>query len=1038
MSPDLLTDQCLEDPAAGRAAWLRIADARIPGDLVQVLQSQFAVEAPRLADPDMALRNLSDFLVGARNPLSTSALFERDHEALPHLLQLLCTSQYLADLLVRDQECYDLIRMTEGQPVAREMLVEELVSEAVSLDDLAPVSAALRLAKQRETIRIAYGDIIRDQPVATVARQISFLADAIVEAALAFLLKQLDTKYGVPRRQNGERARFCVLALGKLGGVELNYSSDIDLIFLYDEEGQTDATRGISNREYFDRLSRDLIKLVGEATEQGQCYRVDLRLRPEGSQGPICDTLDSMLIYYDTKGRTWERQAYIKARPMAGEMSLGNELLKKLQPWIYRRYLSLADIVGIGSLKRRIERGASTGGDEHSNVKTGHGGIRDIEFVIQFLQLVNGGSNPEVRTGSTFEAIKRLEQTGCLTPQERTLLEENYDFLRKVEHRLQILFDLQTHTLPESDAELRKLAIRLGYSATPNCSALKSFQSDYRDRTEMNRRILDHLLHDAFGEDAASEPEVDLVNDPNPSDEQIAEVLGRYPFENVPAAYKNLMSLATEKIRFLSTRRCRHFLASIAPRLLSAIAVTPQPDATLVNLSRSSDSLGGKAALWELFSQDPPLLHLYVKLCASCPYLAEILTSNPGMIDELMDSLIVDRLPTLERLEESLAELTRGAEDLDPILHSFKHAHHLRVGVRDILGKDDIRETHASLANTAESCLRPIILQEYDTLAKKHGVPTIGELPENATNAMRKSLAGRVGEECSLVVLALGKLGGREPNYHSDLDLIFLYEADGQTVPQRRTRRDAATSNGHFFGELGQLIITVANRLGPYGRLYEVDAKLRPTGRNGILAMPIDALTDYFQAGGGQLWERQALCKARVIFGTAEAAQRARAVVSEVTYHPEWKAKQAAEIRDMRYRMEETASPRNLKRGRGGTVDIEFLVQMLQLQHGAGQPVIRATGTLDALDALETARLLSTDDTTFFSAAYRLLRNVEARIRLMNSAGRHEFPTEEVDQKKLAFLMGYPDPTDLEQEVSDTQAETRLRFDRLFDIAEKG
>lgn len=396
MNPDLLADQCLEDPVAGEAAWQRIADAHVPSDLVQVLQTQFAAEASRLADPDMALRNLSDFLVAARNPLSTSALFERDQQALSHLLQLLCTSQYLADMLVRDQECYDLIRMTEGQPVAREMLVDELVSEAVSLDDPAQVSAALRLAKQRETIRIAYGDIIRDQPVATVARQISFLADAIVEAALAFLLKRFDDKHGTPRRSDGGRARFCVLALGKLGGVELNYSSDIDLILLYDEDGQTDAARATSNREYFDRLSRDLVKLVGEATEHGQCYRVDLRLRPEGSQGPICDTLDSMLVYYDTKGRTWERQAYIKARPMAGAMSLGNELLTKLQPWIYRRYLSLADIVGIGSLKRRIERGATTDGDELTNVKTGHGGIRDIEFVIQFLQLVNGGSIPEV------------------------------------------------------------------------------------------------------------------------------------------------------------------------------------------------------------------------------------------------------------------------------------------------------------------------------------------------------------------------------------------------------------------------------------------------------------------------------------------------------------------------------------------------------------------------------------------------------------------------------------------------------------------
>ena len=240
-----------------------------------------------------------------------------------------------------------------------------------------------------------------------------------------------------------------MLGLGKLGGVELNYSSDIDLIFLYEEDGQTDARRTVSNHEYFERLAKELIRLLTEPTDLGTAYRVDLRLRPEGSRGPLTLSFENTLSYYDVKGRTWERQAFVKARPIAGDLDLGRDLLARLEPWIYRKYLSLADITGIKSLKRRIEQRVEREGGDLRNVKTGQGGIRDIEFVIQFLQLLNGGALPEVRTGNTLDAIARLEQAGCLTPDERAKLEDNYSMLRKLEHRLQIMFDLKTHLLPE-------------------------------------------------------------------------------------------------------------------------------------------------------------------------------------------------------------------------------------------------------------------------------------------------------------------------------------------------------------------------------------------------------------------------------------------------------------------------------------------------------------------------------------------------------------------------------------------------------------
>jgi glutamate-ammonia-ligase adenylyltransferase len=782
-------------------------------------------------------------------------------------------------------------------------------------------------------------------------------------------------------------------------------------------------------------LARETIRLLTEATELGFAYRVDMRLRPDGQQGPLCTRIDHALAYYDTRGRTWERQAYVKARAIAGEIELGKQYLNQLKPWIYRRYLSRADIAGIKSLKRRIEKSAEDAGVATRNVKTGRGGIRDIEFVIQFLQLLNGGADSRLRTGNTLIAIERLEEAGLLTHQERTILADNYAFLRKVEHRLQLMFDLQTHELPESDMEIMKLARRLDYPATP--SPLAAFRKDYADRTAVNRKILDHLLHDAFSEDGKTEAEIDLVNDPDPEPELVERVLGPYGFRDVRAAYDNLMSLARESIPFLSTRRCRLFLASIAPNLLAAVARTPDPDATLVSLSRVSDSLGGKAALWELFSANRATLDLYVRLCAACPYLAGILTSNPGMIDELMDSLLVEKLPDLARLEASLRELTRGAaEDLEPILRSFKSAQHLRVGVRDIVGKDDIRDTQAALADVAEACVKEIAAAETVKLTEKLGQPTIGKLPEDGVEretAIWMPEAVRVGGDCELIILALGKLGGREPNYHSDLDLVFLYEADGQTVARRG--RSGTTSNSHFFSELGQRIIKAASRFGPAGRLYEVDPRLRPTGRSGALAMPLPVFVRYFRTGEGQLWERLALCKARVIVGAPGASERAMAAVADSVYCRPWRREDAGEILEMRRRLEESASRQNLKRGAGGTMDVEFIVGMLQLKHGHELPELRVPGTLDGLGAMEVIGRMDFGDAAFLAQSYRFQRSIEARIRLMDAAGRHEFPDDPRERAKLAYLLGYADADKLAREVEDTRRETRERFNKIFAAA---
>ncbi len=1060
---DWLVRLGIVDTQRGHANLLGMARAGVTLDLLADVFDQIERALPGCADTDMALNNLERFVRAARNPIGLGALFERDPRILPTLLQIFAASQYLSDLLATDPESLDLLRLSEGQESSRQSMIDELTAEIFALEHETAVMRALRRFKRRETLRIAYGDIIREQSLRAVTMQISFLADAVLEAALQAARRKYHTQRGVPRRPDGRPARFVVLALGKLGGLELNYSSDIDLIFLCDGEGTTDGPRPIPNIEFFGLVARELVRMLTEKTELGSVYRVDMRLRPEGSRGPMVMDAGNALAYYDTRGRTWERQAYIKARPAAGELALGREFLDALTPWVFRRYLSHADISGVKALKRRIER--ISHGAAARDVKTGHGGIRDIEFVIQFLQLLNGGDLPELRTGNTLEAIARLEQVGCLANSERSILEENYTFLRRIEHRLQIMLDLQTHLLPEGHDDLRKLALRMGYvpgatagssssapgatagssSSAPGATAgssssakntvgqanrgtrqsssagaLDAFLDDYRCKTELNRGILDHLLHDAFSDDRQTQAEVDLVLDPDPPEDRIEEVLGKYHFRNPQRAYRNLMSLAEERSDFLSTRRCRHFLAAIAPRSLAAIAATADPDSTLVNLDKVSDSLGGKGVLWELFSFNPPSLRLYVELCAYSPYLSDLLTSNPGMIDGLMDSLVLDKLPTREDMEAKLAELCRGAEDIDPILHSFKNDLQLCVGVRDILGKEDVQTTTGALSDIAETCLARIVARESERLHSRYGRPLIGDGP-------------RAAAPCELVVLALGKFGGREMNYHSDLDLIFLYETDGHTLATPGSDAEK-TTNQHFFSELGQRIIKTASRTSGYGRLYEVDVRLRPTGRSGALAVSFDEFSRYFATGGGQLWERQALCKARVVYGSRRAGEAAMDVVARAAFDHPWQSSAAAEIRRMRGRIEKTASASgDLKRGPGGIVDVEFLVQMLQLKHARDNSRIRAANTLAALDGLHRAGLLSDDDREFFEQSYRLLRTIEGRLRLMNSTARDQLPRDPVELTKLAGLLHYPSGEALMTDYETATREIRRRFDVLFD-----
>jgi glutamate-ammonia-ligase adenylyltransferase len=1018
-----LTGLGLRDPEQGARDLRDLGSRGLPrAPLVTVLGHLDSL-LPLCPDPGMAVTNFERFV--SSSPLPRALLEELAHEprTVEALVQMLSTSQHFSEQIIRDPSLLDWLRHGAVRR-DRDALIEVLWNELRETDDDDARAETLCRHRLREMLRIGYNDIVRGVPLEVTTLDLSHLADSCIEGAWRIAHSRAIERHGEPRASDGRPIGFVVLALGKLGGEELNYSSDIDLIFLYQDEGQTSGPRPIANEERFARMGGEIVRLLSGHTALGQPYRVDLRLRPEGDQGRLARSLAATLGYYETTGRTWERQALIKCRPVAGDLELGRRFLAAIEPFVYRRYLSGAEINEIKAMKRRIEVRTLSSGADQREVKTGRGGIRDVEFVVQFLQLLHGGEYVQVRHASTLTALSRLEAVGCLTAEERGIMEDTYRFLRRAEHRLQTMFDRQTHEIPSDAEEQRTLAIRMGYAPASSwedrVGPAQRFLSDYQAKTELNRRILNHLLHDAFRDDdgTTADPVVDLVLDPSPSADAVATALAAYPFHDRQTAHRNLMALAREDIEFLSQARCRHFLAAIAPRLLHAVGGTPDPDRALTNLEKVSASLGAKAILWELFNFNPPTLRLYVELCANSQFLSEILINNPGMIDDLMDSLVVDRPQPASAIKAELAELCRGAEDLGPILLSFRNKEWVRIGTRDILAREPTRDVTRELADVAEAIIQQVARDQWSRQVARSGAPRLRGLPTKSRWA----------------VVGLGKLGGRELNYHSDLDLIFVYEGEGATTGPR-----GSVPNDQFFSELVRGVLKAFGGDTGRGPLYTIDARLRPHGASGPLAVSLDSLRAYY-SGTAQCWERMALNRARVLYGPSDFGRDVMDTVRDVLRKPIDPRDVAREVVAMRKRVEESRGATDLKRGQGGLADVEFLVHYLQLVHAHEVPDVLRPNIWDALEALRRAELLDAEAYDNLRDAYDFLRTVESRVRIVHNRSGAELPKDPGELVRLARRLNYDAPT-ASAAVSSFRADaarhatrTRAHFEQLVGL----
>ncbi len=940
----------------------------LPPDLAATLLRQLTHFYLSNGGLETGLRNLSRFLERVRGPLALVTLFERDVEALPVLMRVLSIDGPLAEIVIEDVESFDLLRLVQGRAISRDELLADLQSEIGALDSERSISSILRRFHNREMLRIGYGLLTGDATASWVGEQLALIAEVICSAAFEHVRRKMGKQF----HPNLDVVGIAIIALGDCGSQRMHFKSPLPILILF-----ADATSHVNaapeRAEAVERIAKSTVSLL--AGKEAEPFAVSLRFWPDFDVSRHAASVDHALRALDEFGRTWQRIEMMSATIVAGSQETGIAFLSQLEPWLYRRRLDDADVDGLLFQYRKWRRVAKAGV------------LEDLWQGIRILQLTLGGEQPDVRGANPYSAIGSLAKAGAWKKSEATILAEDLRELSK----LQLLAQLGAVNDDKAMASLR-------FNSAHDCIAA--------------------ALENIFGEASSPSFVSELVMDPLPNDEVVSSTLAPFGFENPLDGGRAICELARESTPFLSTRKSRHFLSRIAPALVTNLSQTPSPDHSLLTLSRVVESLGAKGALWELFLANPPSMELCVRLCAYSPYLSNILIASPGFIDELLDSLQLARLPSLSAMESRLEDLCKGAE-LDQAVHEFKNALHLRIGVRDILGKEQVTSTHQSLAQTAEAILRRVVVEQLKELVQKHGAP--------------KFDASHGSSECRHVLLVSGKVGGLEPNYHSEIEIAVIYEADGMTLPESRSM--ASVSCAHFFGQVTQRSIRRLTSRGKLGQLYVVNNDFRPLGAQGPLAASLEALRHYYLDSPRTWRDLLWLCKSRPAGGDAVLAVDVMTILHEAIAGARITRADINDFRQYRAAQAEGARPLNLKRAAGGTQHIELLVQFLLLAFAGRFPRILAPGTLAALDRLAAERLLTPEEADTLSERYRFLRAVESRLRLMNTQARHDLPENEAELRSLAMFLGVDSAERLREQceaaMNDVKATIEAREVRL-------
>jgi glutamate-ammonia-ligase adenylyltransferase len=865
---------------------------------------------------------------------------------MPSLADIPETSRYLGRLLAAKPALAAEVEASLDQPLTREDLSSWLAAQPAGEADL---KAVLRRLKQRAYARIATRDLAGLAPLGEVVECMTLIAELAVARAVEVIGKGLAERYGTPRGADGRAQELIVIGMGKLGGRELNVSSDIDLIFVYPEDGDTDGTKSISNFEYFTRLGRALINAIADVTEDGQVFRVDMRLRPNGDSGPLVCSFDMLENYFVTQGREWERYAWIKARPLTGRRHEELEAIRR--PFVFRKYLDFGAINAMRELHAQIRQEVAKK-DKADNVKLGPGGIREIEFIAQVFQLIRGGRDPALQIKPTLQVLRRLADNGLLAAEAVAELSAAYDFLRRVEHRLQYLDDAQTHMLPTGNADRAIIARAMGYGSFDGLLAelddhraavARHFEAVFADP---NRGEHKHagMWRGAGGEDQG---------------EEFAKLGYRQPRE---AAARVAALREGPRYQQLAASIRERFDA-LVPQLIQAAAEMPNPDATLLRSLDLLESISRRAAYLALLQQYPQALRKVAELVSSSSWAADYLQRHPILLDELLDPRLLDVLPDWSGVREQLAarldELEPDTERQMDLLRETHHAQVFRLLAQDVAGLYTVERLADHLSELADILLDAAIGRAWLKMPKRHV-----ETPKFA-------------------VISYGKLGGKELGFASDLDLVFLFD-------------DPAPEAGENYARLGTRLNTWLSAQTAAGQLFETDLRLRPNGDSGLVVSSMESFRKY-QLESAWVWEHQALTRARFSAGDTAVGEAFEKIRCEVLCQQRDLAKLRADIVEMRQKMMDSHATRgdlretvfDLKHDPGGLVDVEFIVQYLVLGHAHVHPELTGNkGNIALLKMAADAGLIPSELAETVRNAYRDYRRMQHGLRLNGTKAR--------------------------------------------------
>jgi len=896
----------------------------------------------------------------ARADRTLAALAEGEEGFVPSPAQMdvyraaFGNSPFLARLAVREQI---FLRRTAGSaPDATLSEIEADIRTIETLDDITAVMQILRRAKRQAALAIALADIASVWQLRDVTHALTRFADVCLSASLRFLLrdaaKRAERDATDPALLEAETG-LVVLAMGKYGAFELNYSSDIDLVIFYDPRRFPFRKRDDMRGAAVD-IVKGLVRLLSETTADGYVFRVDLRLRPDAGATQVAISTDAAEAYYEGMGQNWERAAMIKARACAGDLTAGAAFLDAVKPFVWRRSLDYAAIEDIHSIKRQIHAHGRHGAIAVAghNVKLGRGGIREIEFFAQTQQLILGGRNPLLRSRETLKAIEALRAAGLVSGETATDLEQAYDFLRKLEHRLQMIEDEQTHSLPKSEEELAHVACFMGFDGVTSFSEVLLHHL---------RTVQHHYLALFEQEAPLATSEGSLVFTGVEDDPETIETLSNMGFRDAHHVAHAVRGWHHGRIRATRSSRAREILTKLMPALLDALAATADPDAAFSQFDRFVSRLPGGVQLFSLLLANTHLLKLVSNICGSAPRLADHLARSPGVFDALMDRDFLTSLPSREQLQELLQLQLSAANDFEAALDGvrrFAREQIFRIGVQII--DRDLRADAAgpALTDIAECAVAALL--------------------DAAAHEMKSSFGAVPGG--AFGVVAMGKLGGREMTASSDLDLIFVYDAP----PDAASDGAKSLSASVYYGRLAQRLIAALTVPTAEGTLYEVDMRLRPTGNKGPVAVSLESFTRYHESESWT-WERLALTRARIIAGPAELATQVAAVIRGTLSSAPDATKILGDAADMRAKLFAQfpgKAPWDLKFTRGGLVDIEFIAQALQLLEAHRHPGVLHSNTVGALNALAQAGALEADDAVTLMTAAALQTALTQVLRI--------------------------------------------------------